>query len=71
MFVLPLVVHSISESSQRFLPTMMLTNSIMATANQGGGIDQPVSPAVGLALMALYAAAALVVGAVLFVRRDA
>ncbi len=71
VFVLPLVVHSISESSQRFLPTNILTNSIMATTNQGGGIARPVSPAVGLALMALYAAVALVVGAVLFVRRDA
>ncbi len=37
VFVLPLVVHGISESSQRFLPTNILTNSIMATVQPGRG----------------------------------
>jgi hypothetical protein len=45
----------------------------MATVKQGGGPGgiQPLSPALGLLLMALYAAIALAVGAALFVKRDA
>jgi ABC-type transport system involved in multi-copper enzyme maturation permease subunit len=72
VFVLPLVMHGISEPDLRYLPTNILTNSIMATVNQGpGGIVQPLSPAIGLLLMAVYAAVALAAGAVLFLRRDA
>ena len=73
VFVLPLVVHGISEHAVRYLPTNILTNSIMSTVNQAppGAPNQPLSPAVGLLLMALYAAIALAVGAALFVRRDA
>lgn len=71
VFVLPLVMHGISEHDLRYVPTNILTNSIMSTVDQGPGINQPVSPAVGLLLMAIYAAAALGAGAVLFVRRDA
>ena len=72
VFVLPLVMHGISEADLRYLPTNILTNSVMSTVNQGpGGSYRPLSPVVGLLLMALYAAVALAVGAVLFVRRDA
>lgn len=72
VFVLPLVMHGISEADVRYLPTQILTNSVMSTAHQGpGGPFTPLSPALGLGLMALYAAIALVAGAVLFVRRDA
>jgi hypothetical protein len=72
IFVLPLVMHGISESTVRFLPTNILINSIMSTVSQGqGGPFPPLAPVVGLLLMVLYAAAALTVGAVLFVRRDA
>jgi ABC-type transport system involved in multi-copper enzyme maturation permease subunit len=71
VFVLPLVMRGISEPDLRFVPTNILTNSITATVNQGGGIVRPLSPAVGLLLMFIYAAIALTVGAVLFVRRDA
>lgn len=72
IFVLPLVMHGISETTVRFLPTNILTNSIMSTVSQGqGGPFPPLSPVVGLLLMVLYAAAALAAGAVLFVRRDA
>jgi ABC-2 type transport system permease protein len=71
IFVLPLVMHGISEHDLRYVPTNILTNSIMSTVNQGPGINQPVSPAIGLLLMAIYAAVALGAGAVLFVRRDA
>ena len=46
------------------MPTNILTNSIMATVNQGqGGTVQPLSPALGLLLMAIYAAIALAAGA--------
>ena len=71
VFVLPLVMHAISQSGVRYIPSNILTQSIMSTVNQGGGPNSPVSPAVGLLLMALYAAIALAAGAVLFVRRDA
>jgi ABC-2 type transport system permease protein len=72
IFVLPLVMHGISQTGVRYLPTNILTNSIMSTVNQGqGGPFGPVSPVVGLLLMALYAAIALAAGAAVFVRRDA
>jgi ABC-2 type transport system permease protein len=73
VFVLPLVMNGISQHLTRYLPTFILTNSITSTVNHGpgnGGV-WPVTPAVGLGLMALYAAVALVIGAVLFTRRDA
>jgi ABC-2 type transport system permease protein len=71
IFVLPLVMHGISEAGIRYLPTNTLTNSIMATVNQGQmGPFTPVTPVVGLSLMFVYAAAVLAVGAALFVRRD-
>ena len=72
VFVLPLVMHGISERAVRYLPTNILVNSIMSTTNQGGpGPFRPLSPAVGLLLMVVYAAIAVGVGVVLFVRRDA
>jgi ABC-2 type transport system permease protein len=72
VFVLPLVMHAISEADLRYVPTNILTNSIMSTVKEGtGGIVTPLSPTVGLLLMAFYAAIVLATGAVLFVRRDA
>lgn len=72
VFVLPLVMRGISEHAVRYLPTNILVNSVMATVGQGdGGPFRPVSPAVGLGLMVLYAAVPLAAGAVLFVKRDA
>jgi ABC-type transport system involved in multi-copper enzyme maturation permease subunit len=71
VFVLPLVVHNISEHDVRDLPTNILTNSVMQTVPQGPGPNGPVSPVVGLCLMALYAAASIAIGTVLFVQRDA
>jgi ABC-2 type transport system permease protein len=72
VFVLPLVMHGISEPDVRYLPTEILVNSIMATANQGsGGIIHELSPIAGLLLMFLYAAITLAAGSVLFMKRDA
>src|SRR6202034_3633028 len=67
VFVLPLVMHGISEPDLRYVPTNMLTNSIMSTVNQGpGGIDRPLSAAVALLLMAMYTGIALLIGSGLF-----
>ncbi len=72
VFVLPLVMRGISQPDLRYVPTNILTNSIMATVKQGpGGIDRPLSPGLGLLLMAIYAAIVLIAGAVLFLKRDA
>jgi len=73
VFVLPLVMHAISQPDVRYLPTNILANSIMSTVSQGGGPGGfgPLSAGVGLLLMAIYAATAVAVGAVLFIRRDA
>ena len=73
VFVLPLVIHGISEAAIKYLPTNILTQSVMSTVSAGpdGGPNLPLAPGVGLGLMVLYAAVAVVVGAVLFVRRDA
>lgn len=72
VFVLPLVMRGISEHLVRYLPTEILTNSIMSTVRSGpGGIIRPLSPDVGLLLMVLYAAIIVATGAVLFLKRDA
>lgn len=73
VFVLPLVMHGISQAAVPYLPTNMLANSIMVTVRQAppGAPDAPLSPTVGLLLMVLYAAIALAAGAVRFVKRDA
>jgi ABC-2 type transport system permease protein len=68
VFVLPLVMHGISPADLRYLPTNILTQSVTATMNENPGA---VSPAVGLVLMAVYAAISVGAGAVLFARRDA
>ena len=72
VFVLPLVIRGISQADLRYVPTNILTNSIMATVNQGsGGVVRPLSAGIGLLLMAIYAMIVLAAGAVLFVKRDA
>jgi ABC-type transport system involved in multi-copper enzyme maturation permease subunit len=71
VFVLPLVMQGVSEPDLRYVPTQILTNSIMATVKQAPGSHvHELSPIVGLLLMALYAAVTLAAGAVLFVKRD-
>jgi ABC-type transport system involved in multi-copper enzyme maturation permease subunit len=72
VFVLPLVMRGISQPDLRYVPTNILVNSVMATVNQGpGGIVRPLSAAIGLLLMAIYAAITLTAGVVLFLKRDA
>lgn len=69
-FVLPLVARGISHHLVRYIPTNILVNSVMSTSPHGGPFA-PLSPPVGLLVMAVYALAALAVGVVLFTRRDA
>lgn len=81
VFVLPLVMHGISRAGVRYLPTNILTNSIMSTVSQrvvvgpkgGPGPNGflPLSPGLGMVMMVIYAAAVLAAGAWLFLRRDA
>jgi ABC-type transport system involved in multi-copper enzyme maturation permease subunit len=69
-FVLPLVIRGISEHLSRYMPTNILVNSVMSTVPDHGPYP-PLSPAIGLLVMVLYAAVALAIGTVLFVTRDA
>lgn len=69
-FVLPLVARGISHHLVRYIPTNILVNSVMSTSPSNGPFA-PLSPPVGLLVMALYALVALGVGAALFSRRDA
>ncbi|MGH9104315.1 MAG: ABC transporter permease subunit [Acidimicrobiales bacterium] len=73
VFVLPLIMHGISQAVVPYLPTNMLVNSIMDTVRNAppGAPNAPLSPTVGLLLMVLYAAIPLAAGAVAFVKRDA
>jgi ABC-type transport system involved in multi-copper enzyme maturation permease subunit len=74
VFVLPLVMQGISGPDLRYVPTYILTNSIMATVSHGPvgpGGTQPMASGTGLLLMAGYAAVSLAAGAVLFLKRDA
>jgi ABC-type transport system involved in multi-copper enzyme maturation permease subunit len=69
-FVLPLVIRGISEHLVRYMPTNILVNSVMSTGSHNGPYA-PLSPPIGLLVMALYAIVALGIGVVLFTRRDA
>jgi ABC-2 type transport system permease protein len=73
VFVLPIVMNGISEPDLRYVPPNILETSIMGTVNRTLASPgfRPLSPAIGLLLMAVYAAFVLAAGAVLFVRRDA
>jgi ABC-type transport system involved in multi-copper enzyme maturation permease subunit len=73
VFVLPLVMQGISAPDLRYVPTNILTKSIMATVHGpvGPGAPHPLSPTAGLLLMAGYAAITLAAGTVLFLKRDA
>jgi ABC-type transport system involved in multi-copper enzyme maturation permease subunit len=69
-FVLPLVIRGISEHLVRYMPTNILVNSVTSTSHDSGPYA-PLSPPIGLLVMALYAAVALGIGVFLFTRRDA
>ena len=65
--LLPLLLHNVAGNPSRFMPVMLLGNSVAAVVPVYGAL----SGTTGFLLMALYAAVALAVGAVLLERRDA
>ena len=65
--LLPLLLHNVAGNPGRFMPVMLLGNSVAAVVPVSGAV----SSTTALLLMALYAAVALTVGAVLLDRRDA
>ena len=65
--LLPLLVHNVAGNPSRFMPVMLLGNSVAAVVPAPGAL----SGTAALLLMALYAAAALALGGALLARRDA
>jgi ABC-2 type transport system permease protein len=71
MFVMPLTVHNFWHGGVPYMPPNILGSSLDNTFVNAGGPSGPVSPGGGLALLALYALVPLVIGSVLFLKRDA
>jgi ABC-2 type transport system permease protein len=71
IFVLPVVAlalpSGLANAAERYLPVIIAENSLTAVK----AVPQSLSPWAGLAMLALYAAAALAAGGVLLARRDA
>jgi ABC-2 type transport system permease protein len=65
--LLPLILHNVAGNPSRFMPVLLLGNSVAAVVHISGAL----SSTTALLLMTLYAATALVVGAALLARRDA
>jgi ABC-2 type transport system permease protein len=65
--LLPVLVHNVPGDPGRFMPVMLLGNSVAAVVP----IDNALSGRIGLLLMALYTLVALAVGATAVARRDA
>ena len=66
-FVLPLILRAMAGHNWRYTPSVIFTNTIMATVGNFDRINQ----VLGFMLMLAYAAGAVLLGAVLFLRRDA
>ena len=71
LFVLPLILVPLGESIQnsigRFMPMLIAENSLTAVKP----VAHSLSPGVGLAMLCLYAVAALAAGTWALTRRDA
>ena len=65
--LLPVLLHNVPGNPSRFMPVMLLGNSVAAVVP----FNDALSGRTGFLLMALYTAVALAVGAALVVRRDA
>ena len=65
--LVPVLLHNVAGNPARFMPVMLLGNSVAAVVRVNDALSSPVA----LLLMGLYAALALVVGLALLVRRDA
>jgi ABC-2 type transport system permease protein len=66
-FLLPLLIQPLPGNPTRFTPVGILANSVSTVVHQS---DQA-SPWLGLALLVLYSAVVLSIGAALIIRRDA
>jgi hypothetical protein len=66
-FLLPVLLQHISGDPSRYTPVGILANSVSAVVPQGNHVSAPI----GFALMVLYSAVILGLGAVLISRRDA
>jgi hypothetical protein len=65
--LLPLVLHNVGGDPSRFMPVLLLGNSVAAVVP----VSRALSSTAAMLLMACYAAFALALGALLLVRRDA
>jgi hypothetical protein len=66
LFLLPLLLTKMPGNLSRFTPLILIANSIAAVVRQSGSV----SPAVGFVLLACYAVALILAGAVVVTRRD-
>jgi len=66
LFLLPLLFTKMPGNLSRFTPLVIIANSIAAVSRQ----RDFVSPTAGFLLLAVYAAAAIFIGAIVIVRRD-
>lgn len=66
VFLLQVIVHSISDNLVRYTPLNIMANSV-STVSEHGQLD----PITGFGLMILYTAVILIAGSVLLVSRDA
>ena len=65
--LVPLILHNVAGNPSRFMPVMLLGNSVAAVVPVAGALPSTAA----FLLMALYAATALTAGAALLDRRDA
>lgn len=65
--LLPLLLHNVAGNPSKFMPAMLLGNSVAAVVPVSGAL----SSTAAFVLMAFYAAVALAVGGALLARRDA
>jgi ABC-2 type transport system permease protein len=65
--LLPLLLHNVAGDPSKYMPAMLLGNSVAAVVPVSGAL----SSTTAFLLMALYAAVALTLGAALLARRDA
>ena len=65
--LVPVLLHSLSESVTRLAPELIFANSVAAVVPQGDAV----SVTLGVVLMVTYCTAVLALGAVLLQRRDA
>lgn len=66
LFLLPLLLTKLPGNLARFTPLMVIADSIAAVVRQRGFV----APTVGLVLLVCYAAAVVLVGALVVTRRD-